>query len=120
MKIVSVVTYNVKLGYSDDFIAAFDAPGGISHHANYQQLIQVSDTHFISMTEVDGVDEAVDKEDDGVKWLDAVDYLLVKYENGSGTDACSGLVVHSYENQIKAREKKSSLILSDQSTQASH
>ena len=61
MKIVSVVTYNVKSGCADDFIAAFDAPGGISNHANYQQLIQVSDTHFISITEVDGVDEATAK-----------------------------------------------------------
>ena len=102
MKIVSVVTYTVKSGCADDFIAAFDAPGGISNHANYQQLIQVSDTHFISITEVDGIDEAVNKEDDGVKWLDDVDHLLVKYENGSRTEACSGLVVHSYENKNKA------------------
>jgi hypothetical protein len=33
-----------------------------------------------------------------VKWLDEVDHLLVNYENGSRSDSCSGLVVHSYEN----------------------
>ena len=101
MKIVFVVKYNVKSGCADDFIAAFDAPGGISNHANYQQLIQISDTHFIRITEVDGVDLAVDKEDDGVKWLDEVNHLLLKYENGIRTDTCSGLVVHIYENKNK-------------------
>ena len=101
MKIVSIVNYKVKPGCSEDFIAAFDAPGGISLHANFQKLVQLSDTHFISVTEVDDVDKAVEKEDDGVKWLDDFDHLLEKYENGSRTEASSGLLVHDYEKKHK-------------------
>ncbi len=101
MKVVSIVTYNVKPECSEEFVNAFGAPGGVSTDLIYQKLVKVSDTHFICITEVDDVNKAVEKEDGGVNWLDEYEHLLVKYENGSRTDACSGLIVHEYEKNSK-------------------
>lgn len=99
MKVVSIVNYKVKAGCSDEFIAAFDAPGGISPYANIQKLIQISETAFLSFCEVDDVDKAVEKEDSGINWLDRFEHLLEKYEDGSRTDSFSGLVVHEFEKK---------------------
>ena len=81
---------------AEEFIAAFDAPGGISPGVNFQRLIQVTDTRFIGISEMDDIEIAVNKEGPGIDWLDRHEHLLEKYENGSRTDSCSGIVVHSY------------------------
>ena len=96
MKVISVVEYNVRTGCAEEFIAAFDAPGGISPGVNFQRLIQVTDTRFIGISEMDDIEIAVNKEGPGIDWLDRHEHLLEKYENGSRTDSCSGIVVHSY------------------------
>ena len=98
MKIISVVEYTVRPGCAEEFIAAHDAPGGISPGVNFQRLIQVTDTRFIGISEMNDIDIAVNKEGLGIDWLDRHEHLLEKYENGSRTDACSGIVVHSYDN----------------------
>ena len=83
--------------YAEEFIAAFDAPGGISQGVNFQRLIQVTDTRFIGISEMDDIEIAVNKEGPGIDWLDRHEHLVEKYENGSRTDSCSGIVVHSYD-----------------------
>ena len=97
MEVISVVEYHVKTGCAEEFIAAFDAPGGISPGVNFQRLIQVTDTRFIAISEMDDIEIAVNKEGPGIDWLDRHEHLLEKYENGSRTDSCSGIVVHSYD-----------------------
>ena len=97
MKVISIVNYTVKPDCTEDFIAAFDAPGGISPNVNFQKLVQISETHFIGISEVDDLERAVAKEGPGIDWLDRHEHLPEKYENGSRTDSCSGHVVHSYE-----------------------
>ena len=99
MKIMSIVEYTVKSGCTDEFIAAFDAPGGLSPGVNFQRLIQVSDHLFIGINEMDNIDIAVNKEGPGVDWLDRHEHLLEKYENGSRTESCSGVVVHSHDEK---------------------
>ena len=94
MKVISVVEYQVRIGCAEEFIAAFDAPGGISQGVNFQRLIQVTDTRFIGISEMDDIEIAVNKEGPGIDWLDRHEHLL---ENGSRTDSRSGLVVHSYD-----------------------
>ena len=37
-------------------------------------------------------------------WLDRHEHLLEKYENGSRTDSCSGLLVHSYDKNNLGKE----------------
>ena len=80
---------------AEEFIAAFEVPGGISQGINFQRLIQVTDTRFIEISEMDDIEIAVNKEGPGIDWLDRHEHLLEKYENGSRTDPCSGLVLHS-------------------------
>ena len=104
MKVISLVEYHVRIGCAEEFIAAFDAPGGISQGVNYQRLIQVTDTRFIGISEMDDIEIAVNKEGPGIDWLDRHEHLLEKYENGSRTDSCSGLVVHSYDKENLSKE----------------
>ena len=47
MKVISVVEYHVRTGCTEELIAAFDAPVGISPGVNFQRLIQVTDTRLI-------------------------------------------------------------------------
>ena len=44
---------------------------------------------------MDDIEIAVNKEGPGIDWLDRHEHLLEKYKNGSRTDSCSGIVVHS-------------------------
>ena len=55
MKVISVVEYNVRTGCAEEFIAAFDAPGGISPGVNFQRLIRITDTRFIGISEMDDI-----------------------------------------------------------------
>ena len=80
MKVISVVEYNVRTGCAEEFIAAFDAPGGISPGVNFQRLIQVTDTRFIGISEMDDIEIAVNKEGPGIDWLDRHEHLLEKYQ----------------------------------------
>ena len=95
MKVISVVEYNVRTGCAEEFIAAFDAPGGISPGVNFQRLIQVTDTRFIGISEMDDIEIAVSKEGPSINWLDRHEHLLEKYENGSKIKSCFGLLVHN-------------------------
>ena len=104
MKVISVVEYHVRIGCAEEFIDAFDAPGGISQGVNFQRLIQVTDTHFIGISEMDDIEIALNKEGPGIYWLDRHEHLLEKYENDSRTDSRSGLVLHSYNKQNLSNE----------------
>ena len=53
---------------------------------------------------MDDIEIAVNKEGPGIDWLDRLEHLLEKYENGSRTDSCSGLVVHSYDKDKPSKE----------------
>ena len=101
MKVISVVKYHVKTGCAEKFINHLmlptDAPDGISPGVNFQRLIRITDTRFIGISEMDDIEIAVNKEGPGIDWLDRHEHLLEKYENGSRTDSCSGIVVHSYD-----------------------
>ena len=95
MKDIEVVEHHVRIGCAEGLIAAFDAPSEISQGVNLQRLIQVTDTRLIGISEMDDIEIAVNKEGPGIDWLDRHEHLLEKYENGSRTDPCSGLVLHS-------------------------
>ena len=99
MKVISVVEYNVRTGCAEEFIAAFDAPGGISPGVNFQRLIQVTDTRFIGISEMNDIEIAVNKEGTSIDWLDHHEHLLEKYENGNKIQSCAGIVVHSQDEE---------------------
>lgn len=72
----------------------FDVFRGEFYVPDFQKLIQVLDTLFPSVTEVDDVDQTVHKETFGLGWLGNCEQLLDKYENSSKTEFLSHLVVH--------------------------
>ena len=95
MKVISLVEYHVRTGCTEEFIAAFDVPGGMLPCVNSQSLLQVKDTRFIGTSEMDDIEIAVNKEGPSIDWLDRHEHPLENYENGSRTDSCSKVVVHS-------------------------
>ena len=48
---------------------------------------------FMEMVIYNSIDGIVADQDKGVSWLDTVDHLLMKFPNGSRTDANSGIIV---------------------------
>ena len=54
------------------------------------------------------LDDMITKEETGVNWLDTVEHMLVKFSNGSRTDACSGAILfdwHNDQNELQLQNK---------------
>lgn len=49
---------------------SFDAPGRIAPGVNFQRLIQITDTRFIGISEMDDIEIAVNKKGPGIDRLD--------------------------------------------------
>ena len=93
MNIMTVVRYKLKSGFEDDFIKAINA----YNYSNsvLMRLVSVGNDEYISITEYDEIDKTGDDEISGVEWLDSVEHML-EFFGKSRTDACSGLVLTSY------------------------
>ena len=93
MNIVTIVKYKLKDGYVDDFIKAindYDYSKALS-----MRLISTGDNEYMSIMEYDEIDKTGDDEISGVDWLDSIEHML-EFFGDSRTDACSGLVLASY------------------------
>ena len=93
MNIITIVKYKLKDGYIDDFIKAindYDYSKALS-----MRLISTGDNEYISIMEYDEIDKTGDDEISGVDWLDSIEHML-EFFGDSRTDACSGLVLASY------------------------
>ena len=95
MKIMSVVTFKVKDGYQEDFTDAYRKAGSSS--ANFWRLVAVGEDTFVSINELPAVEDAVEREEVGIPWLDTVEHMLVKFGE-SRTSSFSGLIIEEYNN----------------------
>ena len=77
MNIMTVVRYKLKSGFEDEFIKAINS-------YNYSNSILM---RLVSI----GNDDEIS----GVEWLDSIEHML-DFFGESRTDACSGLVLASY------------------------
>ena len=95
MKIMSVVTFKVKDGYQEEFTDAYRKAGSSS--ANFWRLVAVGEDTFVSINELPAVEDAVEREEVGIPWLDTVEHMLVKFGE-SRTSSFSGFIIEEYNN----------------------
>ena len=93
MNIITVVRYKLKSGFEDEFIEAINA----YNYSNsvLMRLVSIGNDEYLSIMEYDEIDKTGDDEISGVEWLDSVEHML-EFFGKSRTDACSGLVLASY------------------------
>ena len=93
MNIMTVVKYKLKSGFEDEFIKAINA----YNYSNsiFMRLVSIGNDEYLSIMEYDEIDKTGDDEISGIEWLDSIDHML-EFFGESRTDACSGLVVASF------------------------
>ena len=69
-----------------------------SREAVAQYTIASGHNEIVNISLVPKLEDMISKEDTGVSWLDTVEDLLVKFPNGSRTDASSGPVLQYFFN----------------------
>ena len=75
-----------------------------SREAVAQHTIASGHNEIVNISLVPKLEDMISKEDSGVSWLDTVEDLLVKFPNGSRTDASSGPVLQYLFNIENARK----------------
>ena len=102
----SIVRYVVRDGFMDEMIEELcNTP---SHEAIAQYTLQISASEIVNVTMVPELDDMITKEETGVNWLDTVEHMLVKFSNGSRTDACSGAILFDWyndQNELQLQNK---------------
>ena len=93
MNIMTVVKYKLKSGFEDEFIEAINA----YNYSNsiMMRLVSIGNDEYLTIMEYDEIEKTGDDEISGVEWLDSIDHML-EFFGKSRTDACSGLVLASY------------------------
>ena len=96
----SIVRFITKPGFLNIMVEELiKAP---SDEAVSQHTIVTGDNEIMNISLVPNLEGMVSKEETGVKWLDTVDHMLVKFENGSRTEAISGPVIYYSFNEKNA------------------
>ena len=102
----SIVRYVVRDGFVDKMLD--EICDGPSPEAVAQYTLQTSASEIVNVTMVPELDDMITKEETGVNWLDTVEHMLVKFSNGSRTDACSGAILFDWyneHNELKLQSK---------------
>ena len=92
----SIVRYVIQDGFMDKMLE--EICDGPSPEAVAQYTLQISASEIVNVTMVPALDDMITKEETGVNWLDTVEHMLVKFSNGSRTDACSGAILFDWHN----------------------
>ena len=92
----SIVRYVIRDGFVDKMLE--EICDGPSPEAVAQYTLQISASELVNVTMVPELDDMITKEETGVNWLDTVEHMLVKFSNGSRTDACSGAILFDWHN----------------------
>ena len=92
----SIVRYVIQDGFMDKMLG--EICDGPSPEALAQYTLQISASEIVNVTMVPELDDMIKKEETGVNWLDTVEHMLVKFSNGSRTDACSGAILFDWHN----------------------
>ena len=90
----SVIKYKPKAGCQDEFkksldrlLNHMDRPGVVS------SFIELSEGQIVQIIRSPSIDDIIEGQIGGVAWLDSVDHLLEKDEEGSRTEAFSGIEI---------------------------
>ena len=89
----SVIKYKPKDGCEDEFVEALGRLKEIMKDKEGQRVsnfVRLDTGEIAQITRFDSLDVLIDGQIDGLTWLDSVDHLLEKDEEGSRTQAFSG------------------------------
>ena len=89
----SVIKYKPKDGCKDEFIEALGRLKEIVKDKEGQRdtnFVRLDTGEIVQITHFNSLDVLIDGQIDGLTWLDSVDHLLEKDEEGSRTQAFSG------------------------------
>ena len=97
----SVIKYTPKHGCSDEFKMALERLAEIMNKPDLTwSLIELDTGEIVQISRIPSIDAIVEGQIAGLEWLDSVDHLLEKDEDGSRTKAYSGLEMdapHSFQ-----------------------
>ena len=87
------IKYQTKPGCEDEFIKSLKGVDRSQDNCISWTVTSLENGEFMEMVIYNSIDGIVADQDKGVTWLDTVDHLLMKFPNGSRTDANSGIIV---------------------------
>ncbi len=93
----SIVHYVVIDGFMSQMLA--EGTSAPSLEAVYQHTIQSGEDEILNVKLVPDLSDMITKEESRTNWLDTVEHMFVKFQNGSRTDACSGQIIHYWFSQ---------------------
>ena len=92
-KVCSFIRYKAKEGCEDEFLAELKA----ANHGNSRflswKIVSLGDREFIETLVYEDIENVVEMQDIGDAFLNRVEHHLERYEDGSRTNAFSGIVV---------------------------
>ena len=94
----TIIKYKPKDGCEEEFLEALARLKKIMNdNKNYEHVndfIKIDSTgEYVQIARMPDIDSLIDGQVEGLEWLDSVDHLLDKYEDGSRTEAFSGITL---------------------------
>ena len=90
----SVIKYKPKAGCADEFKEALERLSEIMNKPDITwSLIELDTGEIVQISRIPSIDAIVEGQIAGLEWLDSVDHLLEKDEEGSRTEAFSGIEI---------------------------
>ena len=87
------IKYRTKPGCENEFIESLKGVDRSQDHCISWTVTSLENGEFMEIVIYNSIDGIVADQDKGVSWLDTVEHLLMKFPNGSRTDANSGIIV---------------------------
>ena len=92
-KICSFIRFKAKEGCEDEFLAELKAANMELSYFLSWQIVSLGDREFIQALVYEDIENVMEMQDVGDAFLNRVEHLLERYEDGSRTNAFSGIVV---------------------------
>ena len=92
-KICSFMRFKAKEGCEDEFLAELKAANMEISYLLSWQIVSLGDREFIQTLVSEDIENIMGMLDLGDAFLNRVEHLLERYEDGSRTNAFSGIVV---------------------------
>ena len=96
----SVIKYKPKEGCENEFLKECDRLKHLDENdIHLSVILQTTDGHVVQLICKKTLDDILSTQDAGLDWLDSVDHLLEKDEEGSRTAAYSGSEVDDLRSE---------------------
>ena len=93
--VTTVTKFKAKKGSENQLIEALKSFDNSS--SKTWQILSLGDNEYASINTYESIENRTEDVESGLEWLDSITPLIDLYENGSRTEAFSGIVL--YENE---------------------